>query len=73
MPEVKVLSEVTGNAWKIVVTQGQAVEEGDELMIAEAMKMEIPQLAPEAGTVKKICVEEGAAISEDELIFIIET
>jgi acetyl-CoA carboxylase biotin carboxyl carrier protein len=73
MPEVKVLSEVTGNAWKIVVTEGQAVEEGDELMIAEAMKMEIPQLAPEAGTVKKICVEEGAAISEDDLIFIIET
>jgi biotin carboxyl carrier protein len=73
MAEVKVLSEVTGNAWKIVVKVGQAVDEGDELMIAEAMKMEIPQIAPEAGTVKEICVEEGASISEDDVIFIIET
>jgi acetyl-CoA carboxylase biotin carboxyl carrier protein len=73
MAEVKVQSEVTGNAWKIVVAVGQAVDEGDELMIAEAMKMEIPQLAPEAGTVKEICVEEGAPITEDEVIFILET
>ena len=73
MSEVKVQSEVTGNAWKIVVAVGQAVDEGDELMIAEAMKMEIPQLAPEAGTVKEICVEEGAPITEDEVIFILET
>jgi acetyl-CoA carboxylase biotin carboxyl carrier protein len=73
MAEVKVQSEVTGNAWKIVVEVGQAVDEGDELMIAEAMKMEIPQLAPEAGTVKEICVEEGAPINEDEVIFILET
>lgn len=73
MPEVKVLSEVSGTAWKIVVTEGQAVDEDDELMIAEAMKMEIPHVAPEAGTVKQICVEEGAAISEDDLLFVLET
>ena len=42
-------------------------------MIAEAMKMEIPHLSPESGVVKQICVDEGAAISEDELLFIIET
>ena len=73
MPEIKVHSDVTGTAWKIVVTKGQAVEEGDELMVAEAMKMEIPHFAPESGVVKEICVKEGAAISEDELLFIIET
>ena len=73
MAEVKVHSDVTGTAWKIVVAEGQTVEEGDELVIAEAMKMEIPHVAPESGTVKKICVEEGASISEDDLLFIIET
>ena len=73
MAEVKVHSDVTGTAWKIVVVEGQTVEEGDELIIAEAMKMEIPHVAPESGTVKKICVEEGASISEDDLLFIIET
>ena len=72
MPEIKVHSDVTGTAWKIVVTEGQAVAKGDELMIAEAMKMERPPFSPESGVVKKICVEEGAAISEDELLFIIE-
>ena len=53
MAEIKVHSDVTGTAWKIVVIEGQAVDEGDELMIAEAMKMEIPHLAPESGVVKK--------------------
>ncbi|MBT5263983.1 MAG: acetyl-CoA carboxylase biotin carboxyl carrier protein subunit, partial [Rhodospirillaceae bacterium] len=70
---VKVLSEVSGMAWKIVVTEGQAVDEGDELMIAESMKVEIPLTAPAAGTVKQICVDEGALISEDELVFVLET
>ena len=73
MAEIKVHSDVTGTAWKIVVSEEQTVEEGDELIIAEAMKMEIPHVAPEAGTIKKICVEEGASISEDDLLFIIET
>ena len=41
MAEIKVHSDVTGTAWRIVVVEGQAVDEGDELMIAEAMKMEI--------------------------------
>jgi acetyl-CoA carboxylase biotin carboxyl carrier protein len=53
MAEIKVHSDVTGTAWKIVVSEGQTVEEGDELIIAEAMKMEIPHVAPESGTVKK--------------------
>ena len=73
MAEIKVYSDVTGTAWKIVVSEGQTVEEGDELIIAEAMKMEIPHVAPESGIVKKICIEEGASISEDDLLFIIET
>ncbi len=73
MAEVKVHSDVTGTAWKIVFSEGQIVEQGDELIIAEAMKMEIPHVAPESGTVKKICIEEGDSISEDDLLFIIET
>ena len=73
MSEIKVLSDVTGTAWKIIVEVGQSVEEGDELMIAEAMKMEIPHSAPSSGVIKEICVEEGAPISEDDVLFIIGT
>ncbi len=72
MAEIKILSEVTGTAWKILVENGQQVNEGDELMIAEAMKMEIPHVAPETGIIKQICVEEGNLISEDDLIFVLE-
>jgi acetyl-CoA carboxylase biotin carboxyl carrier protein len=72
MPEIKVESDVTGTAWKIVVTEGQEVEEDDPLMIAESMKMEIPLMAPEAGVVKKILVEEGGTIAEGEVLFLME-
>jgi acetyl-CoA carboxylase biotin carboxyl carrier protein len=72
MADLNVLSEVTGTAWKIVVTEGQKVAEDDDLMIAESMKMEIPLAAPEDGTVKKICVEEGAQIQEGEVLFILD-
>jgi len=73
MAEVRVLSEVTGTAWKILVREGQDVENDEELMIAEAMKMEIPHYAPAAGRVRTVCVEEGAPISEDDLLFILDT
>lgn len=72
MTEIKVESDVTGTAWKIVVTEGQAVEEDEVLMIAESMKMEIPLMAPEAGTVKQILVQEGGQISEGEVLFVMQ-
>lgn len=65
---VKVLSEVTGSVWKIEVSPGQAVQEGDTLVIVESMKMEIPVSAPRAGVVTEICVAEGDAVAEDQWI-----
>ena len=73
MAETKVLSEVTGTAWRILVAEGQRVARDEELMIAEAMKMEIPLAAPAAGTVKRVLVAEGAAIEEDQPVFVLET
>ena len=64
MPVVK--SEVAGSAWKIDVAVGDVVEEGQVLMILEAMKMEIPVEAPTAGTVAAILVAEGAPVAEDQ-------
>lgn len=72
MTEIKVESDVTGTAWKIVVTEGQEVAEDDPLMIAESMKMEIPLMAPEDGVVKKILVEEGNQIAEGEVLFLMD-
>ena len=49
--------------WKVLVEQGQSVEEGQILCIIEAMKMENEITAPKAGTVEELHVKEGEPIS----------
>ena len=49
--------------WKVLVEQGQTVEEGQILCIIEAMKMENEITAPKAGTVAELHVTEGEPIS----------
>lgn len=71
MAEVRVRSEIAGSVWKIEVTVGDAVAEEDTLIILESMKMEIPLLAPCAGVVREILVEEGEAIGEGEVAVVL--
>ncbi len=70
MAEVK--AHITGTVWKIEVEVGDEVEEDDEVVILESMKMEMPVEAPCDGVVKEIHVEEGDAVDEDEVLLIIE-
>ncbi|MBZ0274467.1 biotin/lipoyl-binding carrier protein [bacterium] len=65
-------SEVVGNVWKIVVTEGQKVAEGDELLILESMKMEIPVEAPCDGIVKQLFVAEGDQVQTDQELVVVE-
>ena len=67
----EVKSEVGGSVWKIEVTVGQVVAEGDTLLIVESMKMEIPLASPVAGTVKEIRVAETDMVDEDQVLLII--
>ena len=57
-----VCAALAGNIWKIEVTPGQVVEEGDLLFILEAMKMENEVLAEKPGVVAEILVKEGDAV-----------
>ena len=57
-----VKSPMPGNILKINVTQGQKVNEGDVLLILEAMKMENEVVATKAGTVAQIVVAKGAVV-----------
>jgi biotin carboxyl carrier protein len=59
---------MVANVWKVLVSEGDHVDEGDTLVILESMKMEIPILAEESGTVTKLHVAEGDVVQEDELI-----
>ncbi|MET4001164.1 sodium-extruding oxaloacetate decarboxylase subunit alpha [Marinobacterium sp. MBR-109] len=53
---------LAGNIWKVQVSAGQAVQEGDVLVILEAMKMETEVRAARAGTVVSVDVKEGDAV-----------
>lgn len=59
---VKVEAGAAGKVFKIEANVGQAVKKGDAVVIIEAMKMEIPVVAPQDGTVASIDVAVGDAI-----------
>ena len=60
MAEVR--AEMVANVWKVLVSEGDHVDDGDTLVILESMKMEIPILAEESGTVTKLHVAEGDVV-----------
>jgi biotin carboxyl carrier protein len=62
---------MVANVWKVVTTEGTAVDDGDTLVILESMKMEIPVLAEAPGTVTKLAVAEGDVVQEGDLIAVI--
>ena len=63
-----VRAEMVANVWKVVATEGDQVEDGDTLVILESMKMEIPVLAEDSGTLAKLHVSEGDVVQEGDLI-----
>ena len=67
----EVCAEMVANVWKVVVKPGDAVEEGDTLVILESMKMEIPVIAENAGTVQELRVNEGDVVQEGDVIAVI--
>jgi biotin carboxyl carrier protein len=66
-----VKSPMPGNILKINVTQGQAVNEGDVLMILEAMKMENEIVATKSGTIAQISVTKGAVVETGTVLAVI--
>ena len=70
MSEVR--AEMVANVWKVVAAEGESVADGDTLVILESMKMEIPVLAEEPGTLTRLAVAEGDVVQEGDLIAVIE-
>ena len=63
---------LAGNIWEVLVNVGDSVEEDDELVIIEALKMENPVYAPADGTIKEIKVAKGDVVEEDDILIILE-
>ena len=72
MSTIDIETEITGKVWKILVKQGDKVEEDQPIMILESMKMEIPVPAPENGTIAEILVEEDEAVEEGQAVAILD-
>ena len=70
MAEVR--AEMVANVWKVVAKEGDQVDDGDTLVILESMKMEIPVLAEDSGTLTRLAVAEGDVVQEGDLIAVIE-
>jgi acetyl-CoA carboxylase biotin carboxyl carrier protein len=68
----EVLAEMVANVWKVLVTTGDEVSEGDTLVILESMKMEIPVEATADGKVSEVKVTEGGVVQEGDVIAVIE-
>ena len=71
MPE-DIKAHITGIVFQVVARSGDAVQEGDPVIVLESMKMEIPVESPRAGRVQAIRVEEGQTVQEGDVIAILE-
>ncbi|MGV8917319.1 MAG: urea carboxylase [Pseudomonas sp.] len=65
-------SHIAGNLWQVQVEVGHRVEVGDVLVILESMKMEIPLLATQAGTVREVRVQPGSAVRAGQRVVVLQ-
>ena len=65
---VKVTASVPGKVFKLNATAGQSLKAGDPIVTLEAMKMEIPVVAPQDGTIASIDVAAGDAVENGQVL-----
>jgi acetyl-CoA carboxylase biotin carboxyl carrier protein len=68
----EVKAELVGSVWKVTTQVGDQVAVDDVLLILESMKMEIPVMAPRAGTVREIRVKETEVVKEGQVLVVLE-
>lgn len=69
---IDVCAQITGTVWRIEVSEGEQVREGQTLVILESMKMEMPLEAVGSGKVSKVHVSEGQAVEEGDVVVTLE-
>ncbi|WP_017728715.1 acetyl-CoA carboxylase biotin carboxyl carrier protein subunit [Halalkalibacterium ligniniphilum] len=68
----QIQTNMAGNIWRMLVGEGDTVEAGQEVVILESMKMEIPIEAEVGGTVKKVVKQEGDFVDEGDVLLELE-
>jgi biotin carboxyl carrier protein len=72
MARREIRSEISGTVISVLVKIGDTIAVGEELAVIEAMKMEIPLMAPFAGKVIEVRIAENGAIAENDLSVVLE-
>lgn len=67
-----VQASITGVVTQVLVANGERVEAGQDVVILESMKMEIPIQAEQAGVVKEVFVASGSFVEEGETLLELE-
>ena len=70
MEEIK--ASMAGSIWQIHIVVGDNVSAGQDVVILESMKMEIPIATERAGIVKEVKMSEGDFVNEGDIIAVIE-
>lgn len=73
MPEIKLMTEVAGRICAISASAGASISIGDEVLLVEAMKMEIPVASSASGKIKSILVAIDDVVAEGQAVAILET
>jgi biotin carboxyl carrier protein len=68
---VEVEAQMTGSVLGIEKGVGDRAEQGEILLVLESMKMEVPLVAPCAGRVVQVNVEEGQSVEEGEVLVVL--
>ena len=68
----KILAPLDGKVFQLKIKAGDRVEEDEEILVIEAMKMETPVFVPCDGTVREIRVKEGDQVTENDVLAIID-
>lgn len=72
MAEIKIKTEVAGRVCSIPTAIGASINDGDDIMLVEAMKMEIPVTATAAGKLKSVLVKVDDMVAEEQVVAVIE-
>jgi len=72
MARIEIKAEITGTVWQLKAKPGDKVESGDTLVVIESMKMEIPVITEDPGTVKEILVKEKDPVAEGQVVAVLD-
>lgn len=67
-----IASDLVANVHSVAVTVGQQVEAGQELVLLESMKMEIPVVPEDGGTVVEVRVQPGDVVQEGDVLVVLQ-